>query len=71
MCIRDSLYNLVTEILVDGVVTDRYESRFGFRWTEFTVNDGFLLNGEWMKPVSYTHLDVYKRQDHVARAADG
>lgn len=44
-----NLYNLVTEILVDGVVTDRYESRFGFRWTEFTVNDGFLLNGEWMK----------------------
>lgn len=44
-----NLYNLVTEILVDGVVTDRYESRFGFRWTEFTVNDGFYLNGEWMK----------------------
>ena len=44
-----NLYNVVTEILVDGVVTDRYESRFGFRWTEFTVNDGFYLNGEWMK----------------------
>ena len=90
-----NLYNLVTEILVDGVVTDRYESRFGFRWTEFTVNDGFYLNGEWMKlqgmcmhhdqgalgavsnyravqrqmeilkAVSYTHLDVYKRQSII------
>ena len=44
-----NLYKALTEILVDGVVTDRYESRFGFRWTTVTNNEGFYLNGEWMK----------------------
>lgn len=44
-----ALYKLHTEVLVDGVVTDSYDSRFGFRWTDFDSNEGFYLNGEWMK----------------------
>lgn len=46
---QPALYKLRTEVLVDGIVTDSYDSRFGFRWTEFDSNEGFYLNGEWMK----------------------
>lgn len=43
------LYKLRTEILVDGQVVDTYDTRFGFRWFEFDANEGFFLNGNWMK----------------------
>ncbi len=46
---QPALYKLHTEVLVNGVVTDSYDSRFGFRWTDFDANEGFYLNGEWMK----------------------
>lgn len=44
-----NLYTLVTEVVVDEFVTDRYETTFGFRWIEMTPNDGFSLNNEYMK----------------------
>ena len=39
------LYTLETEICVDEHVIDRYETRFGVRTAEFTVDNGFFLNG--------------------------
>lgn len=44
-----NLYLLRTEILVDGEIVDTYDNRFGFSWSEFDANEGFSLNGEWMK----------------------
>ncbi|MBD9295035.1 MAG: DUF4982 domain-containing protein [Bacteroidales bacterium] len=40
------LYKALTRILVDGVVTDEYETRFGIRSIEFIPEKGFYLNGE-------------------------
>lgn len=43
------LYKALTCILVDGVVTDEYETRFGIRSVEFIPEKGFYLNGEHRK----------------------
>lgn len=43
------LYKALTRILVDGVVTDEYETRFGIRSIEFIPENGFYLNGEHRK----------------------
>jgi beta-galactosidase len=39
-------YVLVTSILQDGKAVDSYETPFGVRTIEFTVTNGFLLNGK-------------------------
>lgn len=44
-----NLYTVKTEILVNGDVVDTYTDRFGFKWSEFTTDDGFFLNGEHIK----------------------
>ena len=43
------IYKALTRILVDGVVTDEYETRFGIRSIEFIPEKGFYLNGEHRK----------------------
>ena len=40
------LYTAVTRILKDGKVLDEYKTPFGFRYFEFTNNNGFFLNGK-------------------------
>jgi beta-galactosidase len=44
-----SLYKVVTEVEAGGVITDRYESRFGIRDLKFDADKGFLLNGKSVK----------------------
>ena len=44
-----NLYTLETTVTVDGQVVDTYSTTFGFRWLTFTTDDGFYLNGEYMK----------------------
>jgi len=44
-----NLYYLKTDIVKGDKVLDSSESRFGFRYFEFTTDNGFYLNGEWMK----------------------
>lgn len=44
-----NLYELVSEVSVDGEVVDTYETTFGFRWIEMDPDEGFYLNGEYMK----------------------
>jgi beta-galactosidase len=39
-------YVVITSIAHDGNLLDRYETPFGIRTIEFTVNNGFLLNGQ-------------------------
>ncbi|WP_062108879.1 Ig-like domain-containing protein [Bacillus niameyensis] len=42
-------YKLVSEVLVDERVVDTYETRFGVRYFQFDANEGFSLNGCYMK----------------------
>lgn len=42
-------YKLVTEVIVGDEVTDTYETRFGIRYFEFSADEGFSLNGQYMK----------------------
>jgi beta-galactosidase len=41
-----NLYAAVTALTQDGRVVDRYQTTFGIRTVEFTVKDGFHLNGK-------------------------
>lgn len=43
------LYELVSEVSIDGSVVDTYKTTFGFRWVEMDPNEGFYLNNEYMK----------------------
>ena len=42
-------YVVVTSLEQAGKLLDRYETPFGIRTIQFTVNDGFLLNGRHVK----------------------
>ena len=44
-----NLYVARTEVIVDGEVVDTYDTTFGYRWIEYTTDDGFYLNGEYLK----------------------
>ena len=58
MCIRDSLYAAhakLEEITLDKE-TSHYKNQVALKFGEL------VYNGQWYTPVSYTHLDVYKRQ---------
>ncbi|MEG3089774.1 beta-galactosidase GalA [Sphingomonas sp. PB4P5] len=54
------LYRLRSEVLVAGVVTDRYETPFGIRAIRFDAARGFFLNG---RPVKL--LGTCNHQDHA------
>lgn len=41
-----NMYTVRTEVYVNDTLTDTYDSDFGFRWVEFTTENGFFLNGE-------------------------
>jgi hypothetical protein len=41
-----TLYRAVTQLVVEGRPTDRFETEFGFRWTQWTADRGFFLNGQ-------------------------
>lgn len=43
------LYTLRTELIKDGEIKDSVENTFGFRKIVFDPNEGFFLNGEYMK----------------------
>ena len=44
-----NLYQVKTEVIVEGNVTDTYYTDYGFRYFNFDANTGFSLNGEAMK----------------------
>jgi beta-galactosidase len=46
---QPNLYSLVTELLVDAQVVDRYVTTFGVRTLAFDRQRGFLLNGQQLK----------------------
>jgi beta-galactosidase len=55
-----ALYRLISEIVADGAVIDRVETRFGIRSVRFDAQRGFFLNGQPMKL-----LGVCNHQDHA------
>jgi hypothetical protein len=55
-----AMYTAVSHVLEDSHETDSYTTPFGFRWTSWTAEQGFFLNGEHF----YFHgADVH--QDHA------
>jgi beta-galactosidase len=44
-----NMYQLVTEVEADGVIVDRYETRFGIRTLRFDADTGFYLNDKNVK----------------------
>lgn len=44
-----NLYTVHTEVYADGMLTDEYDTEFGFRWIKFTKDNGFFLNGKNIK----------------------
>ncbi len=43
------LYTLRTTVLENGEEIDVYDTEFGYRWIEWTVDNGFYLNGNAVK----------------------
>lgn len=43
------LYKVVSEVMGDGILKDRFETPFGIRYFEYDVDNGFFLNGEPIK----------------------
>lgn len=41
-----NLYDVITDIFVNGDAVDRYKTRIGFRTIEFDAEKGFFLNGK-------------------------
>jgi beta-galactosidase len=39
------LYKVYTRVLVNGAAVDDYVERFGIRWCEYSLTEGFKLNG--------------------------
>lgn len=57
------LYQVQTEVFIGGESTDQYETPLGFRWVEWTSDQGFFLNGE------HVWLDgANAHQDHAGWA---
>jgi len=46
---RPYLYKMVTKVFQDNKWVDEYSSTFGIRYFNFDVNEGFSLNGEYLK----------------------
>ena len=46
---KPCLYEMVSEIICNGDITERISQTFGFRTIEFTTNKGFFLNGRHLK----------------------
>lgn len=60
------LYEVLTEILVDGEVVDTVTNDYGFRIAKFDKNDGFFLNGE---PVKLRGVSMHSDQGSLGAAA--
>lgn len=56
-------YTLTASVSVDGTARDSQRAEFGFRWFEFTADQGFFLNGE--------HLDLHGANVHQNRGGWG
>lgn len=44
-----NLYNLSTTLILNGKTVDQVSDQFGLRWYRFVGQEGFFLNGEYLK----------------------
>lgn len=44
-----NLYNLSTTLILNGKTVDQVSDQFGLRWYRFDGQEGFFLNGEYLK----------------------
>ena len=58
------MYKAISSIMDGKTVLDYYETPFGFRWTEWTADKGFFLNGE-----HYYFKGANVHQDHAGWAS--
>ena len=63
-CEDPYLYTVVTEVFINGRLTDRYTTRTGIRHIDFDKDKGFFLNGE---PVKLKGVNMH--QDHAGVGA--
>ena len=69
MCIRDrpspnvSKHHGFFRLTANGVYVEDLNSTNGLLFNGTRVASGLLREGDIRRPVSYTHLDVYKRQE--------
>ncbi|MGD9126759.1 MAG: glycoside hydrolase family 2 TIM barrel-domain containing protein [Planctomycetia bacterium] len=54
-----NLYEVTTQLLVDGKPVDEVKSPLGFRWFRFDPNEGFFLNGKHLKLKGVNRHDDY------------
>ncbi|MEP6928001.1 MAG: beta-galactosidase GalA [Ginsengibacter sp.] len=57
------LYKLVTTVVDDKKIIDRYETSFGIRTIRFDANEGFFLNGK--------HIKIHGTNNHQDHAGVG
>ena len=64
------MYKVITDVLIDGVSVDQFESPLGFRWVEWTADQGFFINGEhfWIDGTN-AHQDHAGWANAVSRSA--
>ena len=70
MCIRDSIYGIIwTRFVISGFgftgKVTKMQAIYGKKLQILSTYAALLHLME--KPVSYTHLDVYKRQGYICR----
>ncbi|MGE4287175.1 MAG: beta-galactosidase GalB [Salinivirgaceae bacterium] len=46
---QPELYTAISEVRINGLLSDRYETTFGIRYFSFDAEDGFSLNGKPLK----------------------
>ena len=73
-------YDITTELLYNGVVTDAVTTKFGFRYFKIDTAEGFFLNGKYMKIQGVdlhhdsgavgaaSYLDAYRREITVLKS---
>lgn len=54
-----SLYTMRTEVLLDGVIVDTYETEFGVREITFDPNTGMYINGVHTKLYGFMSQDAF------------
>ena len=65
MCIRDSGWTFCPVDILDEEGTAMFPIRGGKWFDEMSVGGHLTNYDSFLAPVSYTHLDVYKRQAMV------
>ncbi|MFD1676567.1 glycoside hydrolase family 2 protein [Alicyclobacillus fodiniaquatilis] len=64
------LYRISSEVIAEGAITDIYEDLMGFRWMEWTADEGFYLNGRHLYlNGANVHQDQAGWGDAVTQAA--